>query len=197
MFAKLGDITFDILPYISNMDETTSSNYAEHAVIEGKPKLQYLGENLDEINISAKFHLSYCIPSTEIQKLKEAKSKHEALPLIYGNGEYVGKFVIVEIQKTSVQSDGFGNIIAIDAAIRLKENSEAEELSASTKKKIAPKPPILSSAVKKKPFVPDPVKVSEIRARVNEKKETDENSVIMAITRKEWLDPELKTGVPA
>ena len=197
MFAKLGEIQFDILPYISDMDESSTSNYAEHAVIEGKPKLQYMGENLDEINFSVKFNLAYCIPSQEIKKLKDAKAKHEAMPLIYGNGEYVGKFVIEEIRKTAVQNDNFGNIIAIDANIRLREHYEPETLNASTKKKTAPKPPVLSTAVKKKTFIPNPVKISEIRARVEEKKETDEQSVVVAITRKSWLDEELKTGVIA
>ena len=197
MFAKLGNIQFDIMPYVSNMDETSSSNYVEHAVIEGKPKLQYMGENLDEINFSVKFHFSYCNPAQEIKKLKDSKTKAEAMPLIYGNGERAGEFVITEIRKTAEQNDAFGNIISINADVRLKEFSEPPAVNASTKKKTAPKPPILSTAVKSKQFAPDPVKVSEIRTRVNEKIQNGEAGVIVAITRKSWLDEELKTGAAA
>jgi len=87
--------------------------------------------------------------------------------------------------------------IAIDADLRLKENSEPAQLNVSTKKKVAPKPPILSTAVKKKPFLPSPVKVTEIRARVNEKIQNNDQSVITAITRKTWLDEKMKTGAVA
>lgn len=194
MYAKLGDIKFDVMP-ITGIDESSVSNYAEHAVIEGKPKLQYVGESLDEINIRAKFHFSFCLPAEEIEKLTLAKVKHEALDFIYGNGKRVGKFVIVQVDKTYIQNDNLGNIMSIEVNIKLKEYAEPEKLNPSTGKRQAPKPPVLSTAIKAKPFLPDPVKVSEIRTRIKEKIENDENAVVVAITRKDWLDEGLKTGV--
>ena len=35
-----------------------------------KPILQYLGENLEEMDIKLNFHSNFCIPETEIKKQK-------------------------------------------------------------------------------------------------------------------------------
>ena len=44
--ALLGEITFDLITYFEGMEASFSANYAEHALIEGKPRLQWVGDNL-------------------------------------------------------------------------------------------------------------------------------------------------------
>ncbi|PYA54645.1 hypothetical protein DMW53_25830, partial [Serratia marcescens] len=52
MFAVLGDIEFELITYWDGFEATFGVDYAEHARIEGKPGLQFVGDKLDEIQIS-------------------------------------------------------------------------------------------------------------------------------------------------
>lgn len=124
MFAQLGNIKFDLITYFNGLDDVQKHTFAEHQTIESKPKLQFIGDELDELNIKLNFHSSFCSPEDEIKKLKNTAKKHQELAFILGNGKYVGKFIIQEISSTTQQSDKFGNLISIEAEIKLKEWSE-------------------------------------------------------------------------
>ncbi|EFS3478989.1 hypothetical protein HX217_005299, partial [Salmonella enterica] len=43
MFAVLGDIEFELITYWDGFEATFGVDYAEHARIEGKPGLQFVG----------------------------------------------------------------------------------------------------------------------------------------------------------
>ena len=68
MFAQLGEIKFELNPSLTSLTETTSYNYAQHERINNKPLLQFLGQNLQQFNISLKLHSSFCNPEEEIRK---------------------------------------------------------------------------------------------------------------------------------
>lgn len=121
MFAQLGTIQFNLITYFNGIEETQKHTYAEHQTIESKPKLQYIGDELDEMTIKLNFHSSFCTPETEIKKIKDAAKFHEEMPFILGNGRYLGKYVIEEITSTTQQTDKSGNLISIEAEIQLKE----------------------------------------------------------------------------
>ena len=72
MFAQLGNIQFDLITYFDGLSSTSTYNFVQHERINNKPILQYLGENLEEMNIKLNFHSNFCTPKTEIKKLKEA-----------------------------------------------------------------------------------------------------------------------------
>jgi len=124
MFAQLGNIKFDLITYFNGLDDVQKHNFAQHQTIESKPKLQFIADELDELNIKLNFHSSFCTPENEIKKLKDTAKKHQELAFILGNGKYVGKYVIEEIASTTQQSDKFGNLISIEAQIKLKEWGE-------------------------------------------------------------------------
>ncbi|ENO0459419.1 phage tail protein [Salmonella enterica] len=121
MFAVLGDIEFELLVYWDGFDATFGMDYAEHARIEGKPGLQFIGEKLDEVSISLVFHDHYCQPDVELARLRDAMVAHQALALVFGNGDYRGWFVITDIRATSQQTDGLGNVQAVSADLSLRE----------------------------------------------------------------------------
>lgn len=121
MFAVLGDIEFELLVYWDGFDATFGMDYAEHARIEGKPGLQFIGEKLDEVSISLVFHDHYCQPDVELARLRDAMVAHQALALVFGNGDYRGWFVITDIRATSQQTDGYGNVQALSAELSLRE----------------------------------------------------------------------------
>ncbi|KVU58821.1 MULTISPECIES: phage tail protein [Burkholderia] len=121
MFAILGDIEFDLIGYFDGFDATFGADYAEHALLQGKPRLQRMGDKLDEIRIALSFHYWYCDPEAELAKLRAAVSAKQAMALVFGNGDYKGWFVLTEVQSTSKQTDTSGTVLSLDAQITLRE----------------------------------------------------------------------------
>ncbi len=119
-YAYLGDITFQPLA-ITGMEERYSYQFVEHQVIEGKPLQQYLGDNLDEVTLSIRFHFSFCDPASEMKKLKEAGAKHAPLVLQFSDGTIAGRMLITEIQKTTEVTADNGRTLSTDVRLTLKE----------------------------------------------------------------------------
>ncbi|MBQ4114030.1 phage tail protein [bacterium] len=139
MFAQLGDIQFDLITYFDGINDTITYNYAEHERINNKTLLQFLGENLQEFTIKLNLHSSFCVPEDEILKIRTEAKLGKPLKFIKGNGEYVGAFVISQIQKTTEQTSPEGDLIAIQVELQLKEYAgkipEDEEEQQGLKKK--------------------------------------------------------------
>lgn len=137
MFAQLGDIKFFLITYFNGLNASKKIDYSEHATIEGKPKLQYIGEALEIINLKLNFHTDFCNPDVELRKLKEAASKYEPLPFVFGNGMYKGNYVIEEINDNVMQTFNEGTFMAIEVEVKLKEWVKDKTI---TTKKAKPKP---------------------------------------------------------
>ena len=139
MFAQLGDIQFDLITYFDGINSTVTYNYAEHERINNKTLLQFMGENLQEFTIKLNLHSNFCVPEDEILKIRTEAKLGKPLKFIKGNGEYVGAFVISQIQKTTEQTSPEGDLIAIQVELQLKEYTgkipEDEEEEKGLKKK--------------------------------------------------------------
>ena len=139
MFAQLGDIQFDLITYFDGINDTITYNYAEHERINNKTLLQFMGENLQEFTIKLNLHSNFCVPEDEILKIRTEAKLGKPLKFIKGNGEYLGAFVISQIQKTTEQTSPEGDLIAIQVELQLKEYTgiipEDEEEEKGLKKK--------------------------------------------------------------
>ena len=139
MFAQLGDIQFDLITYFDGINSTVTYNYAEHERINNKTLLQFMGENLQEFTIKLNLQSNFCVPEDEILKIRTEAKLGKPLKFIKGNGEYVGAFVISQIQKTTEQTSPEGDLIAIQVELQLKEYAgkipEDEEEEKGLKKK--------------------------------------------------------------
>jgi len=134
MFAQLGNIQFELIQYFESIQSSKTYNYSESSRIGRKPKLQFTSESLETCSIKVNFHINFCDPESEIKKIEQAANTHQELSFVYGNGKYQGKYVITDFNKTPVQTDSLGNILAIEAEINLKEFVQE-----SNKKKKQPK----------------------------------------------------------
>nr|VFK17439.1 MAG: Phage P2 GpU [Candidatus Kentron sp. LPFa] len=121
-FSILGDIQFELVHYFDGLDGRFGSDYAEHARIEGKPRLQWVGDRLDEWNIELAFHHAYCDPEREIVRLRRAQARHESLSFVLATGEYKGDFVITDCNVTSRATDSIGKLLDAKATLTLKEH---------------------------------------------------------------------------
>jgi len=137
MFAKLGDIEFQLLSSPSALSERTGVEFAEHKILAGKPVLQAVGKKLREFSVFVRFHYQFIDdPGGELEKLREALDAQSAQGYVAGDGEYWGEFVITDIDisyKTMAQA---GSILSIDVNITLKEYNEGEDVLIVQKPKI-------------------------------------------------------------
>lgn len=121
MWATLGDVRFELLRAPESADLAIGHTYAEHAVIEGKPKLQWTGDALRERNWTIRLHHSFCDPETVMTALRTAAAGHQALPLSLGTGTYLGRYVIVSVNEETLFTGPTGRVMELAATLKLKE----------------------------------------------------------------------------
>lgn len=132
MYFMLGNIAFEPVN-LTDFSETHSADFAEHAVLKGKPKLQAMGEKLTDLSFTIRLHHKIGGVESRYQSLLSAKAKQDALALMWGS-KYKGNFVITDISSTTLFTDGKGNALAREMNISLKEfvgNGQASLLGAA------------------------------------------------------------------
>lgn len=120
MYFMLGSVVFEPVD-LTDFNETHTADFAEHAVLKGKPRLQAMGEKLTELNFAIRLHHTLGGVERRYQELLGAKSKQDALPLIIGRGKYKGNFVITDISSVTLFTDKFGNALCREMNINLRE----------------------------------------------------------------------------
>ncbi|APC18542.1 hypothetical protein BLL42_23555 [Pseudomonas frederiksbergensis] len=125
MFAILGTIEFTVAGGISGMEQTGSADWAEHARIQGKPLLEWIGEGLDEINLTIELHPLLGDPEARLRSLRLAKSQHEPLAFVMGSGEYLGPYVITHISNAIRRATSVGQVVASTVQVSLREYTGA------------------------------------------------------------------------
>lgn len=142
--ALLGDIPFEVIP-LAGFEGKFGFDFAEHARIGEKPRLQSVGEKLAEYTINLKFHQSFCDPAGEYEKIKAAATLKLALPLLLGDSEYLGEFVITDY---SISYQQFATIAGAQVALVIEVSLNIKECPSDEDK--SP----LGKAVKRKGFIP-------------------------------------------
>jgi phage protein U len=131
MFAVLGEIVFELLSSPEAFDSTRTWDYAEHRVVEDRPKLQWLAAGLETIEFDFHFHISFTEPAVQAAALIAAADDHNARALVFGNGIHRGYFIVTSIRTTAQQMGPAGDLIGITMRTGLKEWAFASEIDAS------------------------------------------------------------------
>ena len=121
MFAVLGDIPFEVIGSPQGYESAGVYDFAEQRVIESKPRLQWVGDDLERLNLELMWHSSFTNPAVQLALLRATAAQHLALPLVFGVGTYLGLFVIESIKVKSMQMSDLGGLLAIRVALALKE----------------------------------------------------------------------------
>lgn len=129
MYAILGDIEFKNLIGPETFNHKEASSYAEHATALNKPRLQMMGEKLDEISLAINLHNSFCTPEDVIARLRAYRKDGTILPLIMGTGEVVGDFVLTEFDREILQTSPTGEIVSAKINVSLKEHYDPNKLA--------------------------------------------------------------------
>ena len=120
MYFMLGSVMFEPVD-LTDFNEIHSADFAEHAVIKGKPKLQAMSEKLTELSFSIRLHHKIGGVESRYQTLLDAKANQQALMLILGAGKNQGNFVITDISSNTLFTDAFGNVLCREMSISLRE----------------------------------------------------------------------------
>jgi phage protein U len=132
MYAQLGNIVFQGLKGFTSFQSKRETNLVQHAVIEGKPRLQRIGTNLEEVTITIQFHASFCVPETEMTALDSLREAAEIVPLLTGSGEFLGNFVIQAITKDVEELGTDGSLKSLTASLTLLEGASSDPLAAAS-----------------------------------------------------------------
>lgn len=129
MYAQLGNIIFAGLNGFDSFERVRETDYAEHSLIEGKPRLQRIGEKLETITIALSLHASFCNPQAQINALDHARTNGEILPLLNGSGDYLGNYVIKRVSESAQHLAPDGKLIWVRVSVELSEYSEANAIN--------------------------------------------------------------------
>lgn len=139
MFFQLGDKQFKGSYSPTSWSSTgNDAVYAQLQLINGKPRLQKTGDQLETVSLSIKLRPEYCIPAAELKDLEAWQAAGEILPLLLGNGQYVKDFVIQNISRQYQQCLDDGTPVELDLNVTLLEYvaySKAEQENLAARKK--------------------------------------------------------------
>jgi len=127
MYAQLGEIVFEGLQGFSSLQLKSEQLIAEHQPIEGKTRLQNVGSKADELSIGLSIKSAFANPEEQYRSLKEYQQQAAILPLINGQGELLGDFVIKTIELDIVKTDPKGRWVEIELSVVLIENFDADK----------------------------------------------------------------------
>ncbi|MCG8639138.1 MAG: phage tail protein [Desulfobacterales bacterium] len=125
MIGTFGNIVFEtsqakILTF-DNFKRSGSASFAEHPVLDDKPRLQHTGTALDEITFSVSLNKYLGVsPADELQKFRDAKDRGEALKLMIG-GKSLGDFVLTRVDDTWQTVDNQGRPVKTGLELTIRE----------------------------------------------------------------------------
>lgn len=132
MFAVFGDMLFELLNSPSGFESSRSWVYAEQQVVEDRPRLQWIANALELLELDFHFHASFTDPSVQLNALTAAGDDHNARPLVFGNGVHRGYFTVIALRTTSSQMSADGSLIAITLRVSLKEWAFESKVNSAT-----------------------------------------------------------------
>lgn len=119
-----GDIDFKVssshILTWKTLSRRRRARYRPHDVSDGKQKLQYIGLDLDSVELSILLDARYVDPEATLKKLDKMLEAHEARVLLFGY-EPLGKYVLVGYREQRSHTDGDGNILWTEVSLQLKE----------------------------------------------------------------------------
>lgn len=128
MYSQLGNIIFQGRVGFNSFEHTDTTTYAQHDLINAKPLLTPTGNDLEEIVIEMKLRAEFISPEAARLRLKKSKDEFEVMPLIKGNGQYLGDYVITEIKTTHTQALADGTLVEAILSVTLREYVNADKL---------------------------------------------------------------------
>lgn len=140
MFALLGEISFEMIGSPEVFESSRRFDYAEHRVVEDRPRLQWLATGLETITLAMLFHTSFTDPAAQLAALMAAAEDHQARALVLGNGAFRGLFVVEAVATSDIQLGADATPIAIRVRMKLREWAPGSEFDPAAPPRLATAP---------------------------------------------------------
>ena len=121
MYAQLGNIRFEGLKGFLSFRRTRAAKYAEMPRMDGKPRLQRTGDELETVAFDLRLHSAFGSVLDDYDTLDGYRQDGEVLPLIDGDGLVLGNYVIISISDSPEISGLTGKPISTELSVELKE----------------------------------------------------------------------------
>jgi phage protein U len=140
MFALLGEISFQVVGSPEIFESSRRFDYAEHRVVEDRPRLQWLAAELESITLAMLFHASFTDPAAQLAALLAAAEDHQARALVLGNGVFRGFFVVESVATSDIQLGADAAPITIRVRAGLREWAPGSEFDPAVPPRLATAP---------------------------------------------------------
>jgi len=118
-YASFGNIVFQVYSYKEHT-ETNQYAVAKLQTVIAPSSLQYLGNELQSLELGINFHNAYCDPLEEYQNLKDLAKQGIPQKLIIAE-KVLGDYIIESINAEYQQIDAFGNPVDISLNIKFTQ----------------------------------------------------------------------------
>ena len=137
IYVLLGDISLELPQWPTALNRKQSHNYAEHQPVNRPPLLQSTGRNLIEYSFTGHLHRQFGrTPSEDLTLLRAAVADAKAMPLVFGNGEYPGKFVITDMSEDTECAGPDSDQDGVTVTLNLKEYVENDRLASPVRSQL-------------------------------------------------------------
>jgi len=125
MIGSFGNLVFETsskkLLTFDNFKRKGFAVFAEHAVLDKKPRLEHTGSGLDEISFTVRLDAALGLnPAEELNKIREVLAKGDEQKLIF-NGKVLGDFALTDLDEDWTVVDNKGRLIVAVIALTIKE----------------------------------------------------------------------------
>lgn len=123
--GSFGPVTFTAsdqqVRTFSGFQRQRKARFARHEVINGKPLLEYTGDDIDSVSLEMRFDIALGVnPRTEMEALSVIQQAGESYPLVIG-GKVLSAYVITDISEDWRRIDGVGNILIASVSVQMLE----------------------------------------------------------------------------
>lgn len=131
MIGSLGDFIFtassEQVKTFKDLTTDKGVRYGSHSTIDGKPRLEFTGPELDSISLKLFWRVEDKVnPVKEIEYLEKALNKGEILTFLIGGKRVgdTGRYIIKSIKNSHTRIDNKGNFLAVEYDLSLEEYVE-------------------------------------------------------------------------
>ncbi len=103
-----------------SLSRSGKARWVEHQVLDLKEKLQFVGLELERVEMSVILVSPWCEPSQELARLRALRDSGERHKLIIGTRVF-GYYVLADLDEEWKRTDGQGRPLVITCRLRLKE----------------------------------------------------------------------------
>jgi phage protein U len=131
LFAQLGDVQFEVL-YFMGFEGTRQATFAEHARVNGKPRLQKTGLGLEQRSVRLVFdQWMTSAPDQQVEALDAMRIKQDPVVFVLGTGRVLGEYVVTELAENVTDTSPEGKTLRVEVTLTLRENADPDAAAAA------------------------------------------------------------------